>query len=98
MSQVNLNEAEILTIKSLSFAKNYFDKYIVLLNKKYGYSLTKQDLSVVLNISIQTIDRRIKENMNIPAYKKSGEGIKASYIFPITEVAKFLCSTIKINN
>ena len=36
--------------------------------------------------------------MNIPAYKKSGEGSKASYIFPITEVAKFLCSTIKINN
>lgn len=98
MLKVKLNEEEIYAVKCISLAQSDFDKYIILLNKRYGYGLTKDDLATVLKVSTQTIDRRIKENRNIPAYKKSGDGTKASYIFTIVEVAKYLCLTIKINN
>ena len=63
----------------------------------YGYQLTKQELSMVLGISTQTIDRRIKDNMCIPPYIRSGNGHKATYHFPIVAVAEYLSNTIKVN-
>ena len=43
----------------------------------------------------QTVKRRINDACNIPNYIRSGEGEKASYIFPIIEVAEYLTNTIK---
>lgn len=93
----NQNQICKNTLKNISLHNNECDKYMVLLNNEYGFNLTKDQLAIVLNISKQTIDRRIKENMNIPAYIKTGSGKKSSYLFPIREVSKYLCSTLKIN-
>lgn len=81
---------------SLSNEKTNENKYIFLLKEEYGYQLTKSQLSIVLGVSTQTIDRRIKEGINLPNYTRSGEGIKCTYIFPVIEVAKYLCQTIKV--
>lgn len=90
------NEEYNLSIK-LNQVNNDLDKYIILLKKEYGYSLSKKELSKVLKISTQTIDRRLKESTNIPKYYKTGKGSKSSYAFPIVEVAKFLTeNTIEI--
>ena len=81
---------------SLSMSPTKFDKYVVLLKNDYGYNLSKSQLAIVLDVSQQTIERRIKEASNIPEYIRSGKGKKASYIFPIIEVASYLCNTIKV--
>lgn len=92
-----LNERDKHLVMSLSMAPTKFDKYIVLLKNDYGYSLTKSQLAEVIKKSEQTIDRRIKDGMNLPNYHRSGEGYKASYIFPIIDVAEYLVNTIKVN-
>jgi len=93
-----LNIKDLKLAARLSQASSKIDKYIILLNNKYGFSLTKTELSEVLKKSEQTIDRRIKEGIGIPAYSKSGKGVRASYIFPIYEVAEHLSENlIKIN-
>lgn len=58
--------------------------------KQYGYNLSKSELSQVLRISEQTINRRIKEASNLPPYKRSGNGIKSIYLFPVTSVANYI--------
>ena len=68
----------------------------ILVGKYNKATLTKQELASELNLSVQTIDRRIREGMGIPNYIRSGRGKRASYIFPIHEVAEFLCQTIKV--
>jgi hypothetical protein len=83
-------------LTKLSSANNK-EKLILLLKDEYGYQLSKEDLSIVLGISTQTIDRRIKEGLNIPEYTRSGKGSKASYLFPITSVADYLVNTIKVH-
>ncbi|MGJ0315867.1 hypothetical protein NG754_04940 [Aliarcobacter cryaerophilus] len=98
MKNINLNDEDMNTLKSMSLLNNDADKYMLLLNKKYGFSLTKEELSFELRVSTQTVDRRIKENMNIPAYQRTGGGKKASYLFPISNVAKHLCTTIIVND
>ncbi len=90
-----LNEDDLQLAMTLSMAPSKYDKYIVLLKNDYGYTLSKSELAIVMEQSEQTISRRIKESTNIPNYIKSGEGVKASYIWPIVEVAEFLCNTIK---
>ena len=61
-----------------------------LLLQEYGYNLSKNELSCVLRISKQTIDRRIKDHSNIPQYKRSGNGTKSIYLFPVVSVANFI--------
>ena len=80
----------------LTQAPTKYDKYIVLLFIAYGFSLTKANFAEVIDKSEQTVDRRIKEARNIPNYLKSSDGKKASYIFPVAEVAAYLCNTIKV--
>ncbi len=89
-----MNEAMIL---KLSKAKNNKERIILLLKVDYGYQLTKKELSTVLGISTQTIDRRIKDNICIPEYIRSGNGDRATYHFPIVAVAEYLSNTIKLN-
>ena len=96
MNESLLTQSDKQLIMSLSIAPSNFDKYIILLKKDFGYNLSKSKLAILLDISEQTIDRRIKEGINIPNFIRSGEGKKASYIFPIIEVAQFLSNTVKI--
>jgi len=93
MKKIRIDE-NMVTL--LSAAKKNVEKYILLLKVEYGFQLTKAQLAVVLGISCQTIDRRIKEGMNIPNYHRSSNGKNASYIFPIVEVAEYLSNTIKV--
>ena len=95
MLNQKLNEQDIQLAITLSQASNKTDKYIVLLKNEFGISLTKSDLSKVLNTSCQTLDRRIKEAMNVPNHLRSGDGEKSSYIFPVVEVAEYLANTVK---
>lgn len=97
MLEDKLNEEEVKLAIELSMSPTKFDKYIILLKKDFGYNLSKTNLAKVLNKSEQTIDRRIKDCYGIPSYLKSGDGAKASYIFPVIEVAEFLCKTIKVH-
>ena len=98
MNENNLTKKDLEAAMLLSAASTKVDRYIILLKKEYGFTLTKANLANVLSKSEQTLDRRIREKMNIPAYIKSGEGKKASFIFPIQEVAEYLCGTIKTLN
>ncbi|QKJ22317.1 hypothetical protein [Poseidonibacter lekithochrous] len=91
-----LTKEELEISGYLSRSNNNVDKYTTLLFFKYGITLTKKELAEVLKKSEQTIDRRIKECSDIPAYKRSGIGKNASYIFPIVEVSKYLSKTVKI--
>ena len=97
MHETKLNENDMKLAMSLSMAPTKFDKYIVLLKNDFGYNLTKSNLADVLGVGVQTISRRVKESCDIPNYLRSGEGEKASYIFPTIEVAEYLSNnTIKI--
>ena len=64
MNSIILNEKklEIEDLKlaaELSLAKTKLDKYIVLLKKDYGYSMTKSQFAEIIIKSEQTVDRRI---------------------------------------
>jgi len=97
MNEIQLTQHNMKLALALTQAPAKYDKYIVLLFIKFGLTLTKSDFAKVINKSQQTVDRRIKEARNIPAYLKSSEGSKSSYIFPIVDVANYLCNTIKVS-
>lgn len=96
MNLEKFTDEDVRLANLLSNATTEGDKYIVLLNKQFGYSLTKSELSQVLKWSEQTIDRRIKEASNIPRYLRSSNSDKATYTFPVVDVAKFLAHCIKV--
>ncbi len=95
MDEKKFNENDLELVLALSMAPTKFDKYVILLKKDFGYTITKAQLAIILDKSEQTIDRRIKESCNIPNFIRSGEGKNASYIFPVAEVAEYLSNTIK---
>ncbi|MGE4444907.1 MAG: hypothetical protein AB7E37_08070 [Candidatus Altimarinota bacterium] len=97
MNENTLNSEDLNLAMALSMAPTKFDKYIVLLKNDYGYNLSKAELAKVIKRSEQTIDRRIKEGMNIPNYHRTSDGTKASYLFPIVDVAEYLVNTIKVS-
>jgi hypothetical protein len=61
-----------------------------LLTKYDKSSLNKSELAVELSISIPTVNRRLRDNINLPRYKQVGSRI----IFPIVSVAEFLASDL----
>ena len=65
-----------------------------LINKlieEYGFTLSKQELAEVLNISITTVDRRRFQNPELlPPSKKIGIGVRARVVFPAHGVAQYL--------
>ena len=66
-------------------------EYLNILKEKYNKtSITRLELAKELGISESTIDIRIRKGTGIPRYKRSSKSPKATYIFPIVEVAKFL--------
>lgn len=68
-----------------------------LINKlieEYGFTLSKQELAEVLNISIATVDRRRFQNPELlPPSKKIGGGVRARVVFPVHGVAIYLSQT-----
>ncbi|MFY4779801.1 hypothetical protein ACOTVZ_11980 [Aliarcobacter butzleri] len=83
--------------KIISHEINEVELMLKLLIKQYGYNLSKSELSNVLRISEQTINRRIKDNSNIPEYKRSGNGTKSLYLFSALSVASYIVNNnIKI--
>ena len=68
-----------------------------LINKlieEYGFTLSKQELAEVLNISITTVDRRRFQNLELlPPSKKIGVGARARVVFPVHGVAIYLSQT-----
>jgi Fic family protein len=91
-----LTEDELMLASSLSKASSPVEKYMVLLFFLYGLTLTRKELGKVLKLSDQSIERRIKEGLNIPEYIKSSKGKKSSYFFTIYSVAEYLSNTVKI--
>ena len=96
MLDTNLSQNNVKLAIQLEQSPTKYNKYIVLLKNEFGYNLSKYDLAKVLDTSVQTIDRRIKESLNIPNYLRSSNGLKASYLFPVIDVAEYLCNTIKV--
>lgn len=96
MNENKLNESDLKLALLLTMSPAKVDKYIILLKRDYGYNITKSELAEIINVSEQTIDRRIKESINIPNYNRTGKGSKASYIFPVIDVAEYLVNTIKV--
>ena len=61
------------------------------LKEDYGYTLSREELSDVLGISLSTIDRRIKlGGTGLPPMKRTGKSVKNRVIFPVEGVAKYL--------
>jgi len=56
--------------------------------------LVKEQLAFELNISVTTINKRLKTGKDLPNYQKA-EGKAARVYFPILEVAKYLVKTTK---
>ena len=61
------------------------------LENKYHRAMTKREVAEELGISISTMDRRIKQAIDIPRYKETRTG---TYLFPLSEVALFLSSDL----
>ncbi|MCF6172898.1 MAG: hypothetical protein L3J44_03850 [Campylobacteraceae bacterium] len=61
------------------------------LKNDFGYTLSREELSKVLRISLSTIDRRIKlGGVGLPPLKRTGKSVKNRVIFPVEGVAKYL--------
>ncbi len=72
-----------------------FEYYLKTLKEKWKKSiLTTEELSEEINLSINTIRKRVKENRNIPRYKKTSEGKGGRFLFPIREVARYLANDL----
>ena len=48
LDEIKLNERDLKLITELSLARTKYDKYIVLLKKDFGYSVTKSQLAEIL--------------------------------------------------
>ena len=79
-------------------ANKFFSKTIHEdLNSRYNKStLTKQELSNELGVSINTINSYIVKGTGIPEYIKIGTGKNGKVLFPIVNVVDFLSNTIKV--
>jgi hypothetical protein len=79
-------------------ANKFFSKTIHEdLNSRYNKStLTKQELSNELGVSINTINSYIVKGCGIPEYIKIGTGKNGKVLFPIVNVVDFLSNTIKV--
>lgn len=83
--------------------KKYFNEKIYEeLKTKYGkVTLTKQDLSEILGVSVSLINHYISKGYGIPEYVKvgsgSGSGSNGSVRFPVVNVVDYLSNTIKVS-
>ena len=60
-------------------------------NKHFkSFFLNKQDMCDLLDISMSSLDRRIKDKEDLPKYKKKGTSKTAPIQFHIVDVAQYL--------
>ena len=65
--------------------------YVDILFKKYKKTqLTRKELSIILEISLTSLDTLISNEQLPIKYKRIGNSQKARYLFPILEIANFL--------
>lgn len=96
MEKMFFSNIDLELIIQLTLTKSDYEKYLIMLKREYGYSLSKKELSIVLRISVQTIDRRLKEGYDLPNYMRSGDGKRASYYWPVTSVARYLTELVEV--
>lgn len=79
--------------------KKYFNERIYEeLKTKYGkVTLTKQDLSEILGVSVSLINHYISKGYGIPEYVKVGSGRNSSIRFSTINVVEYLSNTIKVS-
>lgn len=66
------------------------EKILTMLEEKYPILLTKKDLAEVMNCSLSSIDKMLKNGWNIPKPIKFADTRNASIRFLNTDVATFL--------
>ena len=67
------------------------------LSLKYGFNLTKKELSQVLKVSVSSINNYIVKGEGIPEYVKVGTGKNGKVLFPIVNVVDYMSNTIKVS-
>lgn len=79
--------------------KKYFnEKLYEELKIKYGkVTLTKQDLSEILGVSVSLINHYISKGYGLPSHIKVGSGRNSSVRFLTINVAEYLSNTIKVS-
>jgi hypothetical protein len=78
-------------------ANKYFSKIIYEdMTSKYGFTLTKKELSEVLKVSVSSINNYIVKGVGIPEYTKVGTGKNGVVLFPVVNVVDYLSNTIKV--
>ena len=77
----------------------HFSKIILEdLTTRYNKStLTKQELSNELGVSVSSINSYIVKGEGIPEYVKVGTGRNGKVLFPIVNVVDYLSNTIKVS-
>ena len=59
-------------------------------------TITKAEYANEVGQCVGTVDRRIKDKIGLPPYKKLGKAKNAKVVFNIIDVAEFLSQTIKV--
>ena len=58
--------------------------------------LSKEEYASEVGQSLSTIDKRMKDSLGVPPYKKLGSAKNAKVVFNIIDVARFLADTVKV--
>ena len=67
------------------------------LKEKYKKTtISKAEYADEVGQCVGTVDRRIKDKIGLPPYKKLGKAKNAKVVFNIIDVARFLADTVKV--
>jgi len=76
---------------------NYFSKIIHEdLKSRFGFNLTKKELSQVLKVSVSSINNYIVKGEGIPEYVKLGNSKNGTVLFPVVNVVDYMSNTVKV--
>jgi len=59
-------------------------------------TISKAEYANEVGQCVGTVDRRIKDKIGLPPYKKLGKAKNAKVVFNIIDVAEYLADTIKV--
>jgi DNA-binding XRE family transcriptional regulator len=75
-----------------------FEETLKFLKETYKKAtMTKKEVAHELNVSESTISNRISKGIDLPNYKKLGKEKSAKVVFPIVEVARYICGTVSVH-
>lgn len=67
------------------------------LKSRYKKSvLSKAEYANEVGQSVSTVDKRMKDSLGVPPYKKLGSAKNATVVFNIIDVAEYLADTVKV--